>query len=90
MPPGRNGIKKIVITDKSAKVPGLIAVVINGDHGNYPLAPGEAPITVALELNDTGNPQGSMPGVDQCGEVHFKLAPLAPTCTPGATKLTCK
>ena len=90
VPPVRNGIKKVVITDKSAKVPGLIAVVINGDHGNYPLAPGEAPITVSLELNDTGNPQGSMPGTDQCGEAHFKLAPLAPTCTPAASKLTCK
>ena len=90
VPPARNGIKKIVITDKSAKVPGLIAVTVNGDHGNYPLPIGDAPITVSLELNDTGTPQGSMPGTDQCGEAHFKLAPLAPTCTPGATKITCK
>jgi cysteine-rich repeat protein len=90
VPPARNGIKKLVVTDKSSKVPGLIKVQINGDRGNYPLAIGEAPITVSVELNDTANPQGSMPGTDQCGEVHFQLAPLAPMCTPGATKLTCK
>jgi cysteine-rich repeat protein len=90
LPPLRNGIKKITLTDKSAKVPGLITFVIAGDRGTYSLAPGETPITVALELNDTGNPPGSMPGTDQCGEVRFNLPPLAPTCTPGATKLSCK
>ena len=89
-PAARNGLKKIVITDKSAKVPGMIAVVVDGDRGDYPLAPGETPITVSLELNDTGIPQGSQPGVDQCGEVRFEVAPLTPACVPGATKLTCK
>jgi hypothetical protein len=57
-PPTQNGIKKIVITDKSAKARGLITVVVNGDAGSYPLAPGETPITVALELNDTSVPAG--------------------------------
>lgn len=90
VPPVRNGIKKITITDKSAKVPGLISFVITGDRGSYPLAPGAAPITVALELNDTGNPQGGMPGTDQCGEVRFNLPPVSPACTTGATKITCK
>jgi cysteine-rich repeat protein len=89
-PPVQNGIKKVVLTDKSSKVPGLIAIVIDGDRGNYPLAPGDAPITVALELNDTGNPQGSMPGTDQCGEIKFNQPPLVPSCTPAPTKLTCK
>ena len=78
------------VTDKSAKVPGLITFVITGDRGNYPLAPGEAPITVALELNDTGNPQGSTPGTDQCGEVHFKLPSAAAGVHAGTNKLTCK
>jgi cysteine-rich repeat protein len=90
IPPVRNGIKKIVITDKSAKFRGLMTFVITGDRGSYPLAPGETPIAVALELNDLGNPPGGMPGTDQCGEVRFKLSPDLPTCTPGATKLSCK
>jgi cysteine-rich repeat protein len=90
VPPVRNGIKKVVLTDKSAKVPGLVTFVITGDRGSYPIPLGEAPITVAVELNDTGNPEGSMPGTDQCGEVRFNLAPAVPACTPGATKLTCK
>jgi len=90
VPPLRNGIKKLMITNKSSKVPGLITVVINGDRGRYPLAPGETPITVAVELNDTGSPQGSAPGADQCGEVRFVLPPLAPTCAASATKLSCK
>src|SRR5205085_6296327 len=90
VPAVQNGIKKVTLTDKSAKARGLIAFVIQGDRGNYPIAPGEAPISVAIELNDLGNPPGSMPGIDQCGEVRFNLPPLAPTCTAAATKLTCK
>lgn len=90
VPAIQNGIKKVMLTDKSAKARGLIAFVIQGVRGNYPIAPGEAPISVALELNDVGNPPGSMPGIDQCGEVRFNLPPLAPTCTAAATKLTCK
>ena len=90
VPPVRDGIKKIVLTDKSAKVPGLVTFVFTGDRGNYPLAPGEAPLTAAVELNDTGNPEGSMPGTDQCGEVSFNLPPVAPACTTAATKISCK
>ena len=90
VPPVQNGIKKIVLTDKSAKLRGLVAFVITGDRGNYPLAPGEAPITVAVELTDTGNPEGSMPGTDQCGEVRFNVPPLAAACTTAATKISCK
>ncbi len=89
-PLAQNGIKKVVVTDKSAKVPGLVTFTIVGDRGTYPLAPGEAPIIVSLELNDTGNPQGSMPGTDQCGEVHFNLPPVTPSCATAASKLTCK
>jgi cysteine-rich repeat protein len=90
VPPVHAGIKKITLTDKSAKARGLIAFTIQGDRGDYPLAVGEAPISVALELNDVGNPQGSQPGVDQCGEVKFKLPPLAPACVAAPKKLTCK
>ncbi len=89
-PAVQNGIKKVVVTDKSSKVPGMFSFVIDGDMGSYPLAPGESPIAVAFELNDTGNPPGGMPGTDQCGEVKFKQPPLAPSCTPSASKLTCK
>jgi len=90
VPPVRNGIKKITLTDKSKKVLGLMAFTITGDLGSYALAPGQAPITVALELNDTGSSPGGLPGVDQCGEVHFNLPPLAPACTVGTNKLNCK
>ncbi|MCC6848868.1 MAG: hypothetical protein IT294_10240 [Deltaproteobacteria bacterium] len=89
-PPSQNGIKKVVVTDKSAKVPGLVTFAITGDRGSYPLAPGESPITVAIELNDTGNPPGAMPGTDQCGEVRFLVPPSVPSCTAGASKLACK
>ena len=92
VPPTQNGIKKITLTNKSAKVPGLFTFVITGDRGNYPLVPGESPITVALELNDTGNPQGSAPGTDQCGEVHFGTsvpprAPRDPTSSPASKQI---
>jgi cysteine-rich repeat protein len=90
IPPVQNGIKKITITDKSAKVPGLITFSIVGDRGSYPLASGESPITVALELNDTGTPSGATPGSDQCGEVRYQSAPLLPGCAPGTNKITCK
>lgn len=90
VPPSQNGIKKVVVTDKSAKVPGLVTFQIVGDRGTYPLAPGEAPIAVAVELNDQGSPQGSMPGTDQCGEVHFVQPPSTPNCVTGASKLSCK
>ena len=89
IPAVQDGIKKITLTDKSAKVLGLITFVISGDHGTYGLAPGDSPITVSLELNDTANPQGSMPGTDQCGEVKFGTS-IAPSCVAGSTKLTCK
>ncbi|MCC6764718.1 MAG: hypothetical protein IT293_08655 [Deltaproteobacteria bacterium] len=89
-PPSQNGIKKVVVTDKTAKVPGLVTFSISGDRGSYPLAPGQSPITVAIELNDTGNPPGAMPGTDQCGEARFLVPPSAPSCAAGASKLTCK
>ncbi len=90
LPPSQNGIRKVVVTDKSAKVPGLVMFSIDGQRGDYPLAPGESPITVAIELNDTGNPPGAMPGVDQCGEVRFLVPPAVPSCQTGVAKLSCK
>ena len=71
--------------------PGLITVVVKGVQGTYALAPGQEPITVTLALNDQGQPSGSAPGTDQCGEVVFASLPTLPACSfSGTDKLTCK
>jgi cysteine-rich repeat protein len=90
-PPAHNGIAKIAIAEKA----NVIAVAVGGVNGTYGLAPGQEPVTVDFELNDTAFPPGALPGVDQCGEVAFKLAPSIPSCqfsggALGNQKLICR
>ena len=87
----RNGIKKVVVSDKSARTPDLITVVVSGVGGTYALAPGQEPLTVTIALNDTGLPPGGAPGTDLCGEVVFARPPNVPSCLFSGTKqITCK
>lgn len=90
-PPAHNGIEKIVLTSKTAKVPGLVQVVVSARRGTYALGPGQEPITVTVELNDIGLAPGGTPGVDLCGESVFRSPPLAPSCVfNDAKRLICK
>ena len=54
-PPLYAGIKKLDISNSS----GLIKVGVTGVDGTYALAPGQEPLTVAIELNDDAVPPGS-------------------------------
>lgn len=94
-PAAHNGIAKVIITNKSKSVPGLVTVNIKGIDGTYALAPGQEPITVTVELNNQGLPAGGTPGTDQCGEVIFGTPPAVPACvfsggTANDQKLKCK
>jgi cysteine-rich repeat protein len=91
-PPLRNGIKKLQVSDRAKKGPGQFKVVVTGKLGSYPIAPGQEPITVSIEFNDTGLPPGGSAGVDQCGEIAFALDPVRPGCkfNGKGNKLTCK
>ena len=71
------------------EAPGSDQIAINGDAGRTRWRRARRPFG-RRRADDTGSPQGSQPGVDQCGEIRFALPPLTPTCTPAATKLTCK
>ena len=79
-PAAANGIGKIVVTNKSKSVPGLVQIVLKGKDGTYPLIPGQEPLTVTVELNDLALPAGGTPGIDQCGEVIFGVPPAVPAC----------
>jgi len=91
-PPLRDGIAKLQLSDRSKKQPGQLKLVVTGKDGAYPLAPGQEPVAISLELNDTGIPPGGTAGVDQCGEIVFGLAPAEPGCAFNSkgNKLTCK
>ena len=59
--------------------------------GTYLLAPGQEPLTIAVELNDTAVPPGGTRGRDQCGEHRFALPPAKPACQfIGTNKISCK
>ena len=79
-----------MITDQSARAAGRLAIQIVGDRGSYPLLAAGVPITLAVELNDTGRLPGATARIDQCGEVRFGLAPTVPACALGAGKVTCR
>jgi cysteine-rich repeat protein len=89
LPPVHNGIRKIVLRDLSRFTPGLTGVIIQGKGGDYRLIPGQEPVSVALELNETALPPGGTPGRDQCGEARFN-ASEPPTCGFNGSSLLCK
>ncbi len=88
-PPVHNGIRKIVLRDLSRFTPGQIGVVLQGKNGDYRLVPGQEPVTVSLELNDTALPPGGTPGRDQCGDASFS-AVAGPHCQFQGSNLLCK
>ena len=86
-----NGIRKVIIKDLSRFAPNRVGLLIKGKPGHYPLIPGNEPLTVTVELNDTAVPPGSTLGKDQCGEVAYVLAPSSlPSCEHTATAVKCK
>ncbi len=89
VPPIHNGIKKLVVGDHSAKTPGLVTLVVSGDHGSYAVTNADLPLTVEFELDDTGTPSGATPGIDQCGQAAFEMPPLVPSCALTGGKLIC-
>jgi len=91
-PPLLAGINKFQVKDRSNKQPGQFKVTIAGRQGAYALAPGQEPLTIGVEFNDTGLPPGGTVGVDQCAELTFDLLPIRPGCgfNGRANKLGCK
>jgi hypothetical protein len=80
-PPG--GIVRVVVRDRSARVPGLVRFRMRGKGGAYPVSPGGEPGTALLVL-DT-------PTAEQCAEASFPGAP-GPSCAfdARARRLVCK
>ena len=78
------GIKKVVIKDRSGRTPGLLKFAVVGKLGSYPVAtpPVHAVLVVDSPFATTG----------QCGEAFFPGPPPGPACTftPGGTSLRCK
>jgi cysteine-rich repeat protein len=62
----RSGIKKVVVRDRSATVPGRIDVLVVGRLGNYRLPSGADTLVLTVTLNPAA--------VDQCADVRFALA----------------
>ncbi len=76
-PAAQNGITKIIVSTAQANV---VKVAVSGRNGSYVLAPGDDPVTVGFELNDTSIPPGGVAGTDLCGEIAFELPPNVPAC----------
>jgi hypothetical protein len=86
----RNGIVKVTVIDRSRITPGLVRVLVKGKNGNYQLVPGQEPLRVTAELNDTSLPPGGTPGRDQCGEAVFLDLPAEPSCLFATASLKCR
>ena len=73
--PGRRqgGVAKVVVRDRSAKLPGRVEVTLVGKGGDYRM-PTAGEVLVAVEADPTAVPPGGTPGVDRCGETRFPLA----------------
>ena len=76
-PPTQNGIMKIIV---NTATPNVVKVAVTGRNGTYVVAPGDEPVTVGFELNDTSIPPGGVAGTDLCGEVAFEVPPNVPAC----------
>jgi hypothetical protein len=87
-PAGHNGISKVLIGNRL----GVLRVIVSAQKGGtYLLAPGQEPLMIAVELNDTALPPGGRRGIDECGEHQFALPPAEPSCRfIGTNKLSCK
>jgi DNA-binding beta-propeller fold protein YncE len=49
-----NGIDKVKITDRSKRLPSLVALAVSGRNGTYPVVAGDEPVAVRLVLDATG------------------------------------
>ena len=70
-PAVKNGISKVIIRNRTFVDPYSFSIAVQGNKGTYAILPGEEPIRVTVELNDTAIPPGGYPGRDQCGEIQF-------------------
>lgn len=64
-----NGIRKVIVKDKSRKVPGLVRVLLKGRNGHYPIDASDPPLRAAVALGDI---TASLAG--ECGESSFEAA----------------
>ncbi len=85
----KNGISKVIIRNRTFIDPYSYSVAVQGNKGTYSIVPGEEPVRVTLELNDSALPPGGAPGRDQCGEVQF-LENADPRCKFVKFKVSCK
>jgi hypothetical protein len=82
------GIKKVTVKSLARLGrPGDFAIFMNHKGGTVPLRePGQVPLRLTVELNDTALPPGGTPGRDQCGEAVFTPS----ECKILATNVACK
>jgi DNA-binding beta-propeller fold protein YncE len=73
-----NGVKRVVIADRSKRVPNLVSVSVTGRDGTYPLSAGDEPPVVSVFLGAT----------DVCGKVVY--APADCAFVGAGDKLRCK
>jgi hypothetical protein len=45
-----NGLRSVIVQDRSTKATDLVAVKVKGKNGTYPVVAGDEPLSVALEL----------------------------------------
>jgi hypothetical protein len=71
-------VTQAVLTDKSAKVPGMVTLQITGRHGAYAVGPN---VVAGITLPATG----------ACFDARFPATPPArPSCTLAKHTLTCR
>jgi len=64
-PPLVSGISVVQLKDRSAKAPALVAVTLNGSHGDYAVGPGDVPLRVVVSVGG---------GAGRCGEAAYARA----------------
>jgi len=73
--PKIEGIKRVVIFDRSSRDPGRLKFSVQGREGNYPLTPAEGPIRAVIVFDVPAATTG------QCAEADYPGPPPTPTCT---------
>ncbi len=62
-PPTHNGINKVLIQDRSQKVPNQIKIQVKGKSGTYPVVSGDEPVKAILVVGDGA--------LGECGQTAF-------------------
>jgi hypothetical protein len=66
---------------KTSSTPGLVQFNATGRNGGYAVAPAAIPVRVTVAVDSAAG---------QCGEAPFAGPPPSPSCTFGASALSCK